>query len=468
MLERSCSVNAKSEYLANRLTYLDKMLADLVNYDIKLDMEAEFNASIKDRHEAAELSIAVGKTFQPRTPISTRQLFAGRWEQCTAIMDAVNQKGLHVIIFGERGVGKTSLANVLGIFLDVMEQDRKTGINLNPRLVVKVNVHQGDTFAVAWNRVFEEVSWFENKPTIGINPSVVSTRTTLKEAFGISDTPTIDEVRRTLGSLPRSVLIFDEFDRGSAELRTAFTDTIKALSDYAVDSTVIIVGVSDTVDHLIRDHASIVRAVVQIQLPRMNERELSEILENGEKALNIKFDQNAAKLIVRMSQGLPHYTHLVGLHATRQAVDRLSRVVQVDDVHKSFEKAIQQAVQTIQEKYLLSIRSAHKDALYDKVILACAAASSAAKDALGYFHPADAVAPLSSILKRENVIIATFQKHMNEFCEKERGPVLERSGVPRAYKYRFHDPMMPPYIFMTAIANGSITIEEINRLAGEN
>src|SRR5690242_18223719 len=133
-------------------------------------MSNEFDASIKDRHEAGELSIAVGKVFQPRAPISTRELFAGRWEQCTAIVDAVNQKGLHVIIFGERGVGKTSLSNVLDPLLEVLERDEKTGINPNPRLVVKVNVHQGDTFSDVWNRVFEEVSWVENKPTLGMNP----------------------------------------------------------------------------------------------------------------------------------------------------------------------------------------------------------------------------------------------------------------------------------------------------------
>jgi len=335
-------------------------------------------------------------------------------------------------------------------------------------LVVKVNVHQGDTYPEVWNRLFEEIVWTENRPAIGLNPSLSSTRVALKDAFQLSDNPTIDEVRRTLASLPRSVVIFDEFDRSSAELRMAFTDTIKALSDYAVDSTVIIVGVSDTVDHLVRDHASIIRAVIQIQLPRMNERELSQILENAEKALKTKFEKAAANLIVRVSQGLPHYTHLIGLHSTRQAADRLSRLVGVEDVHKSFEKAIKQAVQTVQEKYLRSIHSAHKDALYDKVILACAVASSAAKDALGYFHAADAVEPLSLILKRSNVIIATFQKHLNEFCEKERGPILEKSGAPRAYKFRFHDPLLPPYIFMTAVSNGLITTEEINHLIGEN
>jgi hypothetical protein len=261
--------------------------------------------------------------------------------------------------------------------------------------------------------------------------------------------------------LHRSVFIFDEFDRGSAELRTTFTDLIKALSDYAVDSTIVIVGVSDTVDQLIRDHASIVRAVVQIQLPRMNERELAEILEKGSKVLNVRFDKAAASLIVRMSQGLPHYTHLIGLHATREAANRRSRIIEIADVHSSFQKAVKQAVQSIQERYLKATHSAQKDALFDKVILACSVASSSAKDALGYFHPTDVVQPLATVLHRSNIVIATFQKHINEFCEKERGPVLEREGMPRAYKYRFRDPLLPPYIFMTAVADGSINMIQL-------
>jgi hypothetical protein len=129
---------------------------------------------------------------------------------------------------------------------------------------------------------------------------------------------------------------------------------------------------------------------------------------------------------------------------------------------------VQQAIQSIQEKYLTATHSAHRDAPYQKVILACAAASSSAKDALGYFHPADVVAPLSAILGRSNVSIATFQKHINEFCEAERGPVLERSGLARAYKYRFPDPLLPPFIFMKAVAEGHIGIKQLTDLTGED
>jgi hypothetical protein len=418
---------------------------------------------ISDREEAVELSVRAGNAFQPRAPISTRELFAGRWEQITTVADAVFQAGLHIIIFGERGVGKTSLANIIKPLLKVMEDDlsRKTS---EPRLVVKVNVHDGDSFGKVWNRVFEEVSFVEDQPVIGIAARPESRRITLKEALKVSDDPSIDQVRRVVSGITRSVFIFDEFDRGSAGLRASFTDLIKALSDYAVDCTIVIVGVSDTVDDLIRDHASIVRAVVQVHLPRMNISELTEILTKGSQTLGITFEPDASQLIVRMSQGLPHYTHLIGLHSARSSVNRLSRVVTVKDVHDSLTKAVEQASQSTREKYLTATHSAHRGALYDEVILACAAVSSSVKDALGYFYASDLVAPMSFILNRTSVPIAAFQRHIHEFCENGRGHILERTGQKRSYKYRFRDPLMPPYIFMKAAAEGQIDIVRLTKI----
>ena len=89
---------------------------------------------------------------------------------------------------------------------------------------------------------------------------------------------------------------------------------------------------------------------------------------------------------------------------------------------------------------------------------------AAAKDALGYFHPSDIIEPLKEILQRENVVVATFQRHMNEFCLDSRGPVMERHGAARAYRYRFHDPLLPPYIFMTSLNEGKLNAQQIQRL----
>jgi len=63
-----------------------------------------------------DLSLQAGLVFTPNTPIDQRALFAGRGDQIRRIIDAVNQAGQHAILFGERGVGKTSLANVISQF----------------------------------------------------------------------------------------------------------------------------------------------------------------------------------------------------------------------------------------------------------------------------------------------------------------------------------------------------------------
>ena len=68
---------------------------------------------VNDASDFEDLVARATTVFQPRTPITTRELFAGRWSELMAVVDAVNQVGLHAVIFGERGVGKTSLANVI-------------------------------------------------------------------------------------------------------------------------------------------------------------------------------------------------------------------------------------------------------------------------------------------------------------------------------------------------------------------
>src|SRR5712691_10133868 len=70
------------------------------------------------------------KAFRPGTPIDKYELFAGRQEQVSDVHDGVVQTGRHVILFGERGVGKTSLVKVLS---DVL---RNSGVHvLHPQTI---------------------------------------------------------------------------------------------------------------------------------------------------------------------------------------------------------------------------------------------------------------------------------------------------------------------------------------------
>jgi MoxR-like ATPase len=51
--------------------------------------------------------------FSPSAPITNKTLFAGRNEQMNTLVDITLQDGRHGVIYGERGVGKTSLALVM-------------------------------------------------------------------------------------------------------------------------------------------------------------------------------------------------------------------------------------------------------------------------------------------------------------------------------------------------------------------
>ena len=48
------------------------------------------------------------QAFSPFAPILLRDLFHGRYEHLERTCEAIRERGQHVVIYGERGVGKTS------------------------------------------------------------------------------------------------------------------------------------------------------------------------------------------------------------------------------------------------------------------------------------------------------------------------------------------------------------------------
>ena len=65
----------------------------------------------------SNLRAEITEAFSPGAPVQERDLFAGRSTQIASLEDAVNQRGRHAIVYGERGVGKTSLVNVLPLVM---------------------------------------------------------------------------------------------------------------------------------------------------------------------------------------------------------------------------------------------------------------------------------------------------------------------------------------------------------------
>lgn len=393
------------------------------------------------------------RAFTPSSPIQDRDLFSGRREQWQQLLGTLSQAGQHALLFGERGVGKTSLANVLA----------KESSAQQSFLALRVNADAKDTFSTVWHKVSREVTFVAQKQGLGFGakPKVV------RDGVSLPDDVSPDDVRKLLtqlGSGGLCLVVIDEFDRIRKAHTAAFADLIKTLSDHNVPATLFLVGVADSVDALMKEHASVERALVQVRMPRMSESEVYSILVHGLQRAEMTGEKEALALAVRFAQGLPHYAHLLGQNAGLCAANDGREVVSVDDVYRAVEKAVEKAQESIKNAHYEATVSPKKNSLYAQVLLACALAQP---DGRGFFPAADVREPLSKIMGRRYEIPA-FSQHLNDFCDRKRGAILEKSGTPRRYRFRFTNPLMQPYIIMKGLASGTIargTLDEI--LGGE-
>lgn len=371
----------------------------------------------------------VSSAFTPSAPIDELDLFAGRNPQAQEVIGAVTQKGQHAAMYGERGVGKTSLANVLA---DIFKTP-----SLPSFAPVKVNCQTDDTFSSLWHGIFRELRIAEVPRKLAP-----------------------EDVRFILsGEEIPALIVIDELDRlDDDSALTALADTVKALSDHAVSSTLVLVGVAQSVAELIGEHHSIARALVRVHMPRMSRAELREILEKGCERAGLTAQENAVDEITLLSRGLPHFAHLLGLHAGTQVVidDRLG--VTVRDVKRALPRAVKNHI--VESDYHKAVHSSHADALYASVLMACALAR---QDQFGYFTAGSVREPLQVVTGRR-IDIPAFARHLSQFLEIDRGCVLQRTGSPRRYLYRFTDPILQTYAVLNGLAQGKLSVEQLRSL----
>lgn len=370
------------------------------------------------------------QVFTPGYPVSHKDLFAGRMEQLARVLDTLGSPGRHPVLFGQRGVGKTSLANVLGQVLKNM-------------LSVKVSCDGSDTFATVWNRVLLTASVTFRQKALGFTSEDSSKTLSLSDALGHDPSTTkpaeIADLLRRMNA--PAVVILDEFDKlASTDAKAPFADLIKIVSDTAPLVTIVLVGVAENIHELVGEHASIERNLVHVELPLMSDTEIQTIYTKGLAKLQLSYDEAVVEQVARLSGGFPHYAHLLGLSSVKAVVN--SEVASV--TRPVFDQACTLALGDAIEKYRDAFARATATtqvSRYPKVLAAC---GYAVTDTRGVFRATDVVEAFYNVF-HEVVSIQAIVPALGEFLLTERAEVLRAVAVRGRQCYQFRDPMMRPY-----------------------
>jgi Cdc6-like AAA superfamily ATPase len=262
------------------------------------------------------------RAFLPSQPVSDASAFAGRGDLLRRVIRAIEDQHLHVILYGDRGIGKTSVLRV------VCELAGKANY-----VVQYTSCGEDSDFSETFRAMAARIPLLydsEYDPSVEVVEQGGSMADRLPDgAFSVSQ---LSDVLASVAGT-RVLIVLDEFDRATnPRFRNGIAELIKNLSDRAIRVQLLIAGVADNLTDLIAHVPSIRRNIVGIPVPNMTDDEVGELIAIGEQTGGVSFEKLAVERLVAASAGLPYLAALIGQHATLAAVDAGAAKVVADHV----------------------------------------------------------------------------------------------------------------------------------------
>jgi Cdc6-like AAA superfamily ATPase len=356
------------------------------------------------------MTIDPKKLFFPNKSIrqENKEFFAGRRDLLKKACMSVGRDEFSAVVFGDRGIGKTSfgwqLLELLSGDFDVLKQslqplDLKEIAEL-PKLKciwlqcqsymeniegVLLSILKESTKDHSLSSEFPKVySNKKVKDTIQrkykIDLGVISAEFLFAkdkepEEHRSHKTVIQDLFREVVGFCKESnqnqpVIIFiDEFD--SLPDRTGVGQLIESIEDVRF----VIIGIADNIDEIIKDHESANRKLAdsKIKLPRLSSTEINSIFNKAEQESQgeILFDQAFREAAIFRSYGYPFLVQQFGFFALRAVLDaRLSKVpivIGVDYLREAIDRLFKDKSESVLYRKL--IENLQGDAQAKKEIL---------------------------------------------------------------------------------------------------
>lgn len=269
-----------------------------------------------------QLRARLQRAFTPSQPVHDVRMFAGRRELLLQLIRAIEEQQLHAVIFGDRGIGKTSLLHVLA------------QLAREARYIVRyTSCSEASTFDATFRAIAADIPLlyhadFDPTSEAGEQGAMLD-RMLPDQPLSVMK---VSEVFARLSGT-RVLIILDEFDRAtSTDFKRAVAELIKSLSDRAIRVQIVIAGVAANLTELVDYIPSIRRNVLGLPVTTMGEDEVLELIGLGEAASGVQFDPRATDRIVEVALGSPYLASLLAQQAAYGALDRRAPRVELADV----------------------------------------------------------------------------------------------------------------------------------------
>ena len=309
-----------------------------------------FRVTATEHGGAAERAhLRLRDAFTPSQPVRDPTMLAGRDELLTTMIRAIEDQRLHVVLFGDRGMGKTSLLHVL------------SGLATEARYIVHYSsCDEGSDFSDVFRAAAEQVPLLYHRDHAPTEAAIErgATLASLLPDRALAPRQITDLFARLTGT--RVLIILDEFDRSAPGLfRRQVAELIKNLSDRSTRVQIVVAGVAANLTELIEHIPSIRRNIVGLPVPSMTGEDIADLIRRGERASEFTFEQRAVDLIVYLASGSPYIASLLGQHAGLLAADRGAGSVGTEDVTAAIGRAADEIADRISERSRYAVERAY-------------------------------------------------------------------------------------------------------------
>jgi len=405
-----------------------------------------------ERDPNAESPLLPEDVFTPRQP-PTREMFTRRNEADLygnpglqdRVRDALRERGGQVILFGDTGVGKSTLLKYAA------EDENMRVLSIKAQSKTFENLIDTAIREVTMERDVEIVRTGSTGAggEIGIT-SHVTIKGHLKNEKGqqvrveIIEREPLLALADTLATEGYRILAFDNFHNVRSGERAMFAQALEVMSDMAEetgDVKMVLIGIADDADSLVGGSGSVRRRTTEVGVPRMPDDEISSILASGFRLLGLECEANALRDLIFYCDGFPYFAHMLGLAVARDARRKGANVV----ARHTLEAALAGVAKQVEASFPNRIAQAFErggEVQPRKRILQTMCLSSKRE-----WRSGDVVEEYSKIYERPHDP-GFLHAALGELVKPERGAVLSRRGPRGHYVFRFSDPYMRPFLRM--------------------